>query len=136
MADEVIPMRANTQGQRRSAVNVARADWRLAYISTDEPEEALCRYLDYVVALGSFWAVGGFTQLMITFWARAETADAVMSPHIDVTDIDDNYEWRDGAYAARRRLVDDDGGWISGSPSPLPLPLSPEGYGFLRRIYK
>ena len=45
------------------------------------------------VALGSFWAVGGFDQLQISFWARAESPDKVPSPHIDVTDIDDKYAW-------------------------------------------
>ena len=45
------------------------------------------------VALGSFWAVSGFEQLVVSFWGRAESSDAVPAPHIDVTDVDEGYQW-------------------------------------------
>ena len=45
------------------------------------------------VALGSFWAVSGFEQLQVSYWARAESPDALPAPHVDVTDIDEGYAW-------------------------------------------
>ena len=45
------------------------------------------------VALGSFWAVGGLEQLAVSFFARAEAADRLPSPHLSVTDIDQGYQW-------------------------------------------
>ena len=46
------------------------------------------------IALGSFWAVGGLEQLAVTYWARAEPGSGQLpSPHTDVTDIDEGYQW-------------------------------------------
>jgi hypothetical protein len=45
------------------------------------------------VALGSVWAVSGFEVLQVSFWARAERPDALPALHVDVTDIDEGYQW-------------------------------------------
>jgi hypothetical protein len=47
------------------------------------------------VSLGSFWAVGGMEQLVVSYWVRAERTEqagaALPSPRADVTDIDAKY---------------------------------------------
>ena len=49
------------------------------------------------VALGSFWAVGGMQQLVVTYWAKAEAPTppgaALPMPRVDVLDLDEGYEW-------------------------------------------
>ena len=45
------------------------------------------------VGLGSFWAASGLDQLVVSAWMRAESASALPTPHIDVLDIDEEYEW-------------------------------------------
>ena len=49
------------------------------------------------VSLGSFWAVSGMQQLVVTYWAKVE-APAVPGgplplPHVDVLDLDEDFEW-------------------------------------------
>ena len=41
------------------------------------------------VALGSFWAVDGFTQMVISLWVRGEGSSQQLTPHIDVLDLDE-----------------------------------------------
>ena len=77
------------------------------------------------VALGSFWAVSGFEQLLVTFWARAEAGggSSTPSPHIDVTDIDDGYEWLGYAVPCELSATE----WRQ-CVAPVPLAASRKGH--------